>query len=143
MITTVGVRGLMPWCKRTALQPAGESSRLRQQPPVTAPARSSGVSSAMGGCRLRRSAVSFPRFPCPVSLPPSLLPPRFQTVPQGLAPTQTDIFIPSHHCHTIPCSEPGHKALIKTHDFKLSKLSKSRKDGERERENVCTVFTKN
>lgn len=76
----------------------------------------------------RRPNLSLPPF---LSISP---PPLLSNSATRLGPDPDQHLYTAPSCHTIPCSEPSHKALIKTHDFKLSKLSKSRKDGERERE---------
>lgn len=88
-------------------------------------------------------AVSGDWFPSPsLSYPSPFLstspPPLLSNSATRLGPQPDRHLYTEPSCHTIPCSEPGHKALIKTHDFKLSKLSKSRKDGEGKRKNKET-----
>lgn len=63
---------------------------------------------------------------CPGSPPHTFF---FYQCHPDLASTQTHTFKMNHHGHAMPCSKLHRRALIKTHDFKLSKLSKKQLGG--------------
>lgn len=116
----------MPLTRTLAMGHPRKSSQAGSCVGNTQPVRFSGVNSAMGGCSLRKIGSLF------LSVSPHPPPPSNSATRLGPHPDPHLSTEPS--CHTTPGSERGRKALIKTHDFKLSKLSKSRNDGERQTE---------